>query len=913
MRSGGVQGAGQPGQGGSSQCPAGGAGRLRCMSAPVTPAQPSPTKHEDRFAYKFGQEGITFDDVLLLPRHSGVLPHEVSVETQLTRRVRLNIPFVSAAMDTVTETGMAVAMAREGGIGVIHKNMSVDAQAEMVRKVKRSESGMIVDPITLPPTATVGEADRLMAEYRISGVPITDPSGRLLGIITNRDMRFIEDLATPIQDVMTREDLVTVPVGTTLEEAQAIFKRTRIEKLLVTDEAGFLKGLITIKDLAKRVKYPRAAKDDLGRLRVAAAIGVGADLMDRAGALVAAGADVLVLDSAHGHSQGILNALTRVKENFDVDVIAGNIATRAGARDLIAAGADAVKVGIGPGCFAAGTRVLMAGGYYKNIEDVQIGDRVLNMHGQPVTVVKSWCTGIREVMAVRHVHSPRETLVTPDHRYWVGDLSTVSAETVASSGYARSLAQPTRFGESKLRWKAVGEAGGDVFLMPRELHFELPGTLEIDLSVFAVRQGQLARRYQTRVRESYELGYLFGAFLGDGHAFINHNGSVERKGSEIGRVSWYFSHEEGEIADKMVGCVERVTGIRPTARAEGNIIYVHLYSLPWARLLAQFGKRQHKSLPQAYLAKDEEYLRGLKDGLIDSDGYIAADGRHCFVNTSPELLELFGLLCHLTEGSLPNMQVEPGNIGGLQGVKGELLDSYRARLNVSHAVRQLPSYSVVKPLSRRELNLSLPVYDIEVDCPTHSFIADNAVVHNSICTTRVVTGVGVPQITAIFDASAVALEAGIPVIADGGIKQTGDVPKAIAAGASAVMMGSMLAGTDEAPGEVVLRDGRRYKSYRGMGSLGAMDQGSSDRYFQTGSRKFVPEGIEGIIAYRGTAGEVLYQFVGGLRSSMGYCGAPDLPTLRDTAQFVRITGASLIESHPHGVTITREAPNYGGK
>ncbi|GGM17676.1 IMP dehydrogenase [Deinococcus aerophilus] len=501
------------------------------MSAPTT-LTPAATEQADRYTYKFGQEGITFDDVLLQPRHSTVLPHEVNVETQLTRRVRLNIPFVSAAMDTVTETGMAVTMAREGGLGVIHKNMAIDAQAEMVRKVKRSESGMIVDPITLPPHATVGEAERMMGEYRISGVPITDPAGRLQGIITNRDMRFIDDPATPIADVMTREGLITVPVGTTLEQAQEIFKRHRIEKLLVVDEGGLLRGLITIKDLTKRVKYPRAAKDALGRLRVAAAIGVGADLMDRAGALLDAGVDVLVLDSAHGHSQGILNALTRVKEHLDVDVIAGNVATRTGARDLILAGADAVKVGIGPG---------------------------------------------------------------------------------------------------------------------------------------------------------------------------------------------------------------------------------------------------------------------------------------------------------------------------------------------------------------------------------------------SICTTRVVTGVGVPQITAIFEASAAAMEAGIPVIADGGIKQTGDVPKAIAAGAGAVMMGSMLAGTDEAPGESILRDGRRYKSYRGMGSLGAMDQGSSDRYFQSGSRKFVPEGIEGIIAYRGTAGEVIYQFVGGLRSSMGYCGAPDLQTLRDSAQFVRITGASLIESHPHGVTITKEAPNYGGR
>ena len=898
-------------------CPSAPAPDTRRDTTPdrARPDGASPQETSDqagRYAYKFGQEGITFDDVLLQPRHSQVLPHEVDVSAQLTRRVRLNIPFVSAAMDTVTETGMAIAMAREGGLGVIHKNMPVDAQAEMVRKVKRSESGMIVDPITLPPTATVRDADRLMGEYRISGVPVTAPDGRLLGIITNRDMRFIDDLDVPIGDVMTREGLVTVAVGTGLDEARELFKRNRIEKLLVT-EGEFLRGLITVKDIEKSLKYPHAAKDELGRLRVAAAIGVSGDLMDRAGALVSAGADVLVLDSAHGHSQGILNALARVKEHFDVDVIAGNVATRSGARDLILAGADAVKVGIGPGCFAAGTRVLMANGTYKNIENVRAGERVLNMHGQPVTVVHAWCTGVREVIAVRHVHSARETVVTPDHRFYVGDLSTVNAVAVASEGYARILNQPTRLGENKLRWKAVGEAGSDVFLLPRELNFEWAPGFVIELSEFTRRLEALGTRYHAAIPQSYDLGYVFGTFLGDGHAFLNRNDTPERRGSEIGRVDWYFSHEEGEIASKLAGALERVSGVRPVQKADGNLIRVQFYSLPWARLLARFGKRQHKSLPTEYLCADRAYLRGLKDGLLDSDGYLAADGRQCFVNTSRELTELFGVLCHTLDGNLPNFHVEAGNPGGLQGVKGELLDSYRARLNVSHATRQLEHYGVVKPLGRRELGLSLPVYDIEVDCPTHSFIADNAVVHNSICTTRVVTGVGVPQITAIFEASAAAMEAGIPVIADGGIKQTGDVPKAIAAGAGAVMMGSMLAGTDEAPGETILRDGRRYKSYRGMGSLGAMDQGSADRYFQGGSRKFVPEGIEGIVAYKGTAGEVIYQFVGGLKSSMGYCGAPDLQTLRDTAQFVRITGASLVESHPHGVTITKEAPNYGGR
>ncbi|MFC6660604.1 hypothetical protein [Deinococcus multiflagellatus] len=306
----------------------------------------------------------------------------------------------------------------------------------------------------------------------------------------------------------------------------------------------------------------------------------------------------------------------------------------------------------------------MASGVYKNIEDVQIGDRVLNMHGRPVTVVNAWCTGIREVMAVRHVHSPRETVVTPDHQFWVGDLSTVGAATLSSRGYAGVLNKPTRSGDSKIRWKAVGEAQGDVFLMPRTLHFEWPETFQIHLGDFAVRQAQLAARAQTELSAGYDLGYLFGTFLGDGHAFLNHNGSETRTGSEIGRVDWYFSSEEGHIADKLIETVQRVTGLTPVRKPDGNIIRIYLYSLPWARLLAQFGKRDQKTLPQAYRAAHPGYLQGLKDGLLDSDGYVAADGRQCFVNTSRDLMELFGLLCHLTEGSLPNMQVEPGNVGG---------------------------------------------------------------------------------------------------------------------------------------------------------------------------------------------------------------------------------------------------------
>lgn len=474
---------------------------------------------------------LTFDDVLLVPRHSSVHPRDVSTASRLTRTIRLNVPLVSAAMDTVTEAEMAIAMARAGGIGVIHKNMAIDRQAAEVDRVKRSESGMILNPITLGPDRPVREAAALMKRFRISGVPIVDADGRLIGILTNRDLQFERDLDQPIRRAMTSRNLVTAPVGTTLDEAERILAAHRIEKLPVVDEGGVLRGLITVKDIFKRQQHPDANKDQHGRLRVAAAVGAGADLLPRAAALLAAGCDVLVVDSAHGHSDGVLKAVDLLRQSHpEAQLVAGNVATEAGAREMVRRGADAVKVGIGPG---------------------------------------------------------------------------------------------------------------------------------------------------------------------------------------------------------------------------------------------------------------------------------------------------------------------------------------------------------------------------------------------SICTTRVVTGVGVPQITAIIDS--VRGAEGVPVIADGGVKYSGDIVKAIAAGASAVMMGSMLAGTEESPGESVLAEGRRYKMIRGMGSLSAMQDGSADRYFQEGElapSKMVPEGIEGRVPYRGPVADVLYQMVGGLRSGMGYCGAADIESLQREVEFLQITSAGLRESHPHDVTITREAPNY---
>ncbi len=478
------------------------------------------------------KEGLTFDDVLLVPQRSEVLPSEVSVKTRFSRNINLNIPISSAAMDTVTESKMAIALARLGGIGVIHKNMSIDEQAEEVDKVKRSESGMIVDPITIKPDATLYEASQLMERYRISGIPVVE-NEKLVGIITNRDIRFEKDFSKKVKDVMTKEKLVTVPVGTTLEEAEKILQEHRIEKLLVVDENFKLKGLITFKDISKKLAFPNASKDKIGRLIVAGAVGVGKDSIDRAKALVSAKVDVLVIDTAHGHSIKVLETVEKLKNMFpDVDVVAGNIATREAAEDLIKRGADAVKVGVGPG---------------------------------------------------------------------------------------------------------------------------------------------------------------------------------------------------------------------------------------------------------------------------------------------------------------------------------------------------------------------------------------------SICTTRIVTGVGVPQITAISDVFEATSKYNIPLIADGGIKFSGDIVKALAAGASSVMIGSLLAGTDESPGEIVLYQGRSYKQYRGMGSISAMRKGSKDRYFQEeklSDAKLVPEGVEGRVPYRGPVSQIVNMIVGGLKSGMGYIGAKNIKELQEKSVFIKITNAGLKESHVHDVIITQESPNY---
>ncbi len=857
------------------------------------------------------QEALTFDDVLLVPAHSTVLPNEVDLQTKLTREISLKIPLLSAAMDTVTEGRMAIAMALEGGIGIVHKNMSAERQAREVMGVKRYESGIIRNPITVTPRTSIGEVLQLTHAHKISGVPVTE-NGRLVGIVTGRDLRFETRMSEPVSTIMTpQERLVTVREGASRQDVVRLLHAHRIEKVLVVNDDFELRGLITVKDIQKAKDFPKASRDAQERLRCGAAVSVGKGTEERIAALAEAGVDVIVVDTAHGHSQGVLDRIAWIKREYpDLQVIGGNIATAEAARALVEAGADAVKVGIGPGCFAAGTRVLMADATYKNIESIRPGDRVINRDGQPVKVVKAWCTGVREVMQIRHTGSFWGTLATPDHRYLIGDLSTVSTATVAARGDVDVLEKPTRLGASKIGWTPIGEVERGVCLFPRRVAFELPATLDIDLTAFAIRKDLQLARDHTRICDSYALGYLFGTFLGDGHAFI-----AASRNSESGRVSWFFGEQEQQIADKLTQCVQEVTGVEPVQASGPGIIDVHFYSLQWARLLARFGKRHEKHLPADLLCGNPEYLRGLFEGLLDSDGYRAADGRIGFVNTSQALVELFNVLSLLTQGSLPNCQASTGTAGGLEGASDEdCRDAFRARLDVSHAKRLTEDHQVLKLLDRQPLRLALPVYDIEVDCPTHSFIADNAIVHNSICTTRIVAGVGVPQITAVANVSEALMGTDVPLIADGGLRFSGDIAKVIAAGAHSVMIGGLFAGTDESPGEIEIYQGRSYKSYRGMGSLGAMGaaEGSSDRYFQEGTQteKLVPEGIEGRVPYKGSVLNVIHQLVGGLRSSMGYTGCADIIEMRTKPQFVRVSAAGMRESHVHDVQITKEAPNY---
>ncbi len=932
-------------------------------------------------ADKVLREGLTFDDVLLVPGHSSVVPSDVETKTRLTRRLSLNIPILSAGMDTVTESRMAIAMAREGGIGVIHKNMAIDAQAGEVDKVKRSENGVILDPIFLTRDHTIRDALEMMAKYRISGVPIVEGE-RLIGIITNRDVRFEEDLDRPLDEAMTREGLVTAPVGTTLAEAKQIMARRRIEKLPLVDDNYRLRGLITIKDIEKAQKFPNSAKDGKGRLLVAAAIGVGHDKLERAKALVDAGVDCLVLDTAHGHSKNVLEAVGEIKNRFpDVELIAGNVATAEGTKALIAAGADAVKAGVGPGsiCFGPEALITMANGSVRPIAQVMPGDFVVTHKGH----IREVLTVYRRPYAGPMVHmringAPGTLRVTPNHPFYALHFAASGAQRRKAGG---------KFSKAKhnhgLDWVEAGRIESqDVLFMPLrearnhhvtyDLGFNVPRyRVDGDWLVGPMPRGNqnaenrstIADRFGTteRIVASTALGqrhvqdasqataaeYLQEANCERPAPVHRVRRAVELDGSLMRLIGYYvaggdcggnadnrqlrfaFHEDETEYHADVKRLVAQVFGYSGTTalhsrRGKGVMVLVRSHAL--ARFFSELvpGGAPERYLPQEVMEQAPELLRELVVGAFRGDGTLRDRGRVAYKTTSPSLAsQIAEVLMRL--GYTPSVQrsepARPGwhatyvvRMSGAQAGRffSEFPELQGKAVQAPLAMRQQGmwqgeggSYATVKEV--KVVDESLYVYNLEVE-EDESYIANRVAVHN--CTTRVVAGIGVPQITAILDCTEAAVAADVPVIADGGIRTSGDITKALAAGAYTVMLGSLLAGTEESPGEMEIYMGRSFKSYRGMGSLGAMKEGSSDRYFQEGQSKLVPEGIEGRVPYRGTLADTVYQMVGGLRAGMGYVGAATIEDLRRKAQFVRITHAGLLESHPHDVDITKEAPNY---
>ena len=850
---------------------------------------------------------LSYDDVLIAPKKAIINSRkEISTATKLSKKISLNIPVVSANMDSVTESDMAISMARLGGIGIIHRFMNIAEQIEEVRRVKRADNVIIEEPYTIEIDKTLENALDIMNKEGVHGLLVVQEN-KLKGIITERDITFRTEKTELVSELMTPfGQLYKGWQGISLEEAKEIFKKSKVEKLPIVDEECYLHGLITQKDIIKIEQYPNATRDKKGRLAVGAAIGIKNGYLEHVAELVKAEIDIIVIDVAHGHSQRVIEVLKDIKKNYpDVEIIVGNVATAEATEELILAGADGIKVGVGPGCFAAGTRILMANGTYENIENIKKGDQIINKIGEAVKVKKAFCTGTKQIIKLRNSIFYEDTFVTPDHRFWIGDLNTSSIKTIHSQGYAKllDLQSKTVPKKSKYKWKMIKNLENDVLLIPKNINFVLKDSFEVTLKKRNGGNHISGYKYETDtiLKPDYELGYIFGTFLGDGSSH-----TAKLKQTSIGSVRWYFGKKEKKQVKKLMKCVQTIFNRECKVYDKENMKVLIFYHKPFAEFLKRFDKKHNKNLPSEFLVKNKQYLQGILDGLVDSDGYIEKGGRVRFTNTSKRLIELFCIVNYLLKGVFPNCMQKKITAGNLKGLNlRQFQQGYLAEIINTGEKRLTKDYQAVKLLERSETGIEAKVYDLEVDCPTHSFIANNAIVHNSICITRIVAGAGVPQLSAVMDCAKVAHEHDVPLIADGGIKVSGDITKALAAGASTVMLGSLLAGTDESPGLVVLRNGGKYKVSRGMASFGAA-MGRKNREKKEINKQLedvVPEGVEAMVRHKGQVIEVISQLIGGLRSGISYCGSNGIAMMWNKVEFVRITGSGMRESKPHDVDV----------
>jgi IMP dehydrogenase/GMP reductase len=613
---------------------------------------------------------------------------------------------------------------------------------------------------------------------------------------------------------------------------------------------------------------------------------------------VKAGVRILTIDIAHGHSLSCIEMCKYISTTYpDVLLIAGNVATGEGAKDLWEAGADIVKCGIGQGCFGAGTRVLMSNGFYKNIEDINPGDFVINKNGKAIKVLNAFSTGIKKVSKLKNNSFYTDTYVTPNHQFWVGDLSSVSKASVASKGYAKILDKQskTKPKTSKYKWKAISDAQNDILLLPKNIKFNLPDTFEIILDKRDCGNWRTGATHSndSKITPSYDSGYLFGTFLGDERSL-----STEHKGSHIGNVRWYFGKEELDVANKLSLCIKNIFDKDTAITYKKNIIDVAFYYKPLGDFLDSFGKHTGKHLPENLLVNNKKYLQGLYDGLMDSDGHYSKDGRDVFCNTSPKLIELFNTLNFILNGYMPNNSNRGKQIGGLKSCNPDNLnDAYISRTMKRPEYRFTKDYFVVKNLNYEELDLEMEVFDITVDCDTHSFIANNMVVHNSICTTRVQTGNGVPAITTLMDAFEARKELLLSgrinkdrqlfIMNDGGAKASGCFVKGLCF-ADLMMTGNVFAGCIEVPGETITgSDGATYKRYEGS---------------STHKNNHI-EGVKAIVHEKGHFKDILQGLFDGIKSGCSYQGISNLIDLKRDPQFVKISNAGLTESKPHDVII----------